>query len=122
MARIWLGHAPNWLRIHAMRRVRTRVLPEVIARSAQELVGDLNPQQAEAVQYRGQALLIAKDLCDLGLSYDLFTRTTTGNHERKLRHEPPDIPFRRLCTDCPVTRYYVIIRKKLCRYAKKSRQ
>ena len=32
--------------------------PEVIARSAQELVGDLNPQQAEAVQYRGQALLI----------------------------------------------------------------
>ena len=28
--------------------------PEVIARSAQELVGDLNPQQAEAVQYRGQ--------------------------------------------------------------------
>ena len=28
MARIWLGHAPNWLRIHAMRRVRTRVLPE----------------------------------------------------------------------------------------------
>ncbi|MBT1163610.1 ATP-dependent helicase [Bifidobacterium felsineum] len=32
--------------------------PEVIARSAQELVGDLNPQQSEAVQYRGQALLI----------------------------------------------------------------
>ena len=32
--------------------------PEVIARSAQELVSDLNPQQAEAVQYRGQALLI----------------------------------------------------------------
>ena len=26
-------------------------------------------------------LVIAKDLCDLGLSYDLFTRTTTGNHE-----------------------------------------
>ena len=26
--------------------------------------------------------VIAKDLCDLGLSYDLFTRTTTGNHER----------------------------------------
>ena len=26
--------------------------PEVIARSAQELVGDLNPQQAEAVQCR----------------------------------------------------------------------
>ena len=25
--------------------------------------------------------VIAKDLCDLGLSYDLFTRTTTGNHE-----------------------------------------
>ena len=25
--------------------------------------------------------MIAKDLCDLGLSYDLFTRTTTGNHE-----------------------------------------
>ena len=24
--------------------------------------------------------VIAKDLCDLGLSYDLFTRTTTGNH------------------------------------------
>lgn len=32
--------------------------PEVITRSAQELVGDLNPQQSEAVQYRGQALLI----------------------------------------------------------------
>mgnify|MGYP002585858324 FL=1 len=26
--------------------------------------------------------VIAKDLCDLGLSYDLFTRTTTGNHEK----------------------------------------
>ena len=26
--------------------------------------------------------MIAKDLCDLGLSYDLFTRTTTGNHEQ----------------------------------------
>ena len=25
--------------------------------------------------------VIAKDLADLGLSYDLFTRTTTGNHE-----------------------------------------
>lgn len=25
--------------------------------------------------------VIAKDLCDLGLSYDLFTRTTTVNHE-----------------------------------------
>ncbi|KAB8291939.1 methionine--tRNA ligase [Bifidobacterium avesanii] len=25
--------------------------------------------------------VIAKDLCDLGLSYNLFTRTTTGNHE-----------------------------------------
>ncbi len=24
--------------------------------------------------------VIAEDLCDLGLSYDLFTRTTTGNH------------------------------------------
>jgi DNA helicase-2/ATP-dependent DNA helicase PcrA len=32
--------------------------PEVIARSASELVGDLNPQQAQAVQYQGQALLI----------------------------------------------------------------
>jgi DNA helicase II / ATP-dependent DNA helicase PcrA len=32
--------------------------PEVIARSPQELVGDLNPQQAEAVQYQGPALLI----------------------------------------------------------------
>ena len=28
MARIWLGHAPNWLKIQAMRRVSTRVLPE----------------------------------------------------------------------------------------------
>lgn len=26
--------------------------------------------------------VIANDLCALGLSYDLFTRTTTGNHER----------------------------------------
>ena len=26
--------------------------------------------------------VIAKDLCDLGLSYNLFTRTTTGTHER----------------------------------------
>ncbi|RSX53881.1 ATP-dependent DNA helicase PcrA [Bifidobacterium goeldii] len=32
--------------------------PDLIARSATELVGDLNPQQAQAVQYRGQALLI----------------------------------------------------------------
>ena len=31
---------------------------DIIARGAQELVGDLNPQQSEAVQYRGQALLI----------------------------------------------------------------
>ncbi|MBM6699258.1 exodeoxyribonuclease V subunit gamma [Bifidobacterium pullorum subsp. saeculare] len=31
---------------------------DVIARSAEELVGDLNPQQSEAVQYRGPALLI----------------------------------------------------------------
>ena len=28
MARIWLGHAPNCVRIHAMRRVSTRVLPD----------------------------------------------------------------------------------------------
>ncbi|BDR55297.1 methionine--tRNA ligase [Bombiscardovia apis] len=26
--------------------------------------------------------VIVKDLCELGLSYDLFTRTTTGNHEQ----------------------------------------
>lgn len=32
--------------------------PDFIARGAEELIGDLNPQQAEAVQYRGQALLI----------------------------------------------------------------
>lgn len=32
--------------------------PDLIARSAEELVGDLNPQQSEAVQYRGPALLI----------------------------------------------------------------
>ncbi|RSX56554.1 ATP-dependent DNA helicase PcrA [Bifidobacterium samirii] len=32
--------------------------PDLIVRTAQELVGDLNPQQAEAVQYRGPALLI----------------------------------------------------------------
>ena len=32
--------------------------PDLIARSVEELVGDLNPQQAEAVQYRGLALLI----------------------------------------------------------------
>ncbi|NMM96200.1 superfamily I DNA and RNA helicase [Bifidobacterium sp. DSM 109960] len=32
--------------------------PELIARTADELVGDLNKQQAEAVQYRGAALLI----------------------------------------------------------------
>ena len=31
---------------------------DLIVRTAQELVGDLNPQQAEAVQYRGPALLI----------------------------------------------------------------
>ncbi len=30
-------------------------------------------------------LVIAKDLSDLGLSYDLFTRTTTKNHERVVR-------------------------------------
>nr|WP_165777302.1 UvrD-helicase domain-containing protein [Bifidobacterium primatium] len=33
--------------------------PEVIARSAEELLGGLNEQQAEAVQYDGPALLIA---------------------------------------------------------------
>lgn len=32
--------------------------PDLIARSADELVGDLNEQQAKAVQYRGPALLI----------------------------------------------------------------
>ena len=32
--------------------------PDLIARTAEELVGDLNPQQAQAVQYRGPALLI----------------------------------------------------------------
>ena len=32
--------------------------PDLIMKSADELIGDLNPQQAEAVQYRGQALLI----------------------------------------------------------------
>lgn len=32
--------------------------PDFITRSADELIGDLNPQQAQAVQYRGQALLI----------------------------------------------------------------
>ncbi|OZG60232.1 ATP-dependent DNA helicase PcrA [Bifidobacterium lemurum] len=32
--------------------------PDVIARTAEELVGDLNPQQGEAVQYQGPALLI----------------------------------------------------------------
>ncbi|MDD6462234.1 MAG: methionine--tRNA ligase [Bifidobacteriaceae bacterium] len=43
--------------------------------------------QAEAEGVSAQELanrynaVIAKDLCDLGLSYDLFTRTTTGNHE-----------------------------------------
>lgn len=29
--------------------------------------------------------LIVEDLCQLGLSYDLFTRTTTGNHYRTVR-------------------------------------
>ncbi|MEE8725745.1 MAG: methionine--tRNA ligase [Bifidobacterium crudilactis] len=43
--------------------------------------------QAEAEGVTPQQLadrynrVIAKDLCDLGLSYDLFTRTTTANHE-----------------------------------------
>ncbi len=32
--------------------------PDFIAQSADDLIGDLNPQQAEAVRYRGQALLI----------------------------------------------------------------
>ena len=32
--------------------------PDLIVRAAADLIGDLNPQQAEAVQYRGQALLI----------------------------------------------------------------
>ena len=42
--------------------------------------------QAEEEGVGAQALadrynrVIAKDLCDLGLSYDLFTRTTTANH------------------------------------------
>ena len=31
---------------------------DLIVRAADDLIGDLNPQQAEAVQYRGQALLI----------------------------------------------------------------
>ncbi|MDR2799011.1 MAG: methionine--tRNA ligase [Bifidobacteriaceae bacterium] len=29
---------------------------------------------------------IVKDLCDLGLSYDLFTRTTTGNHYKTVQN------------------------------------
>ncbi|MCI1983935.1 MAG: exodeoxyribonuclease V subunit gamma [Bifidobacteriaceae bacterium] len=33
--------------------------PDLIQRSAEELIGDLNPQQAEAVAYQGPALLIA---------------------------------------------------------------
>lgn len=33
--------------------------PDVIQRSADELIGDLNPQQAEAVSYQGPALLIS---------------------------------------------------------------
>ncbi|WP_278801984.1 ATP-dependent helicase [Bifidobacterium pullorum] len=32
--------------------------PDLIVHAAADLIGDLNPQQAEAVQYRGQALLI----------------------------------------------------------------
>jgi DNA helicase-2/ATP-dependent DNA helicase PcrA len=32
--------------------------PDFIARNAQELIGDLNPEQAQAVQYEGPALLI----------------------------------------------------------------
>ena len=32
--------------------------PELIARSAEELIGDLNEQQAQAVRHRGPALLI----------------------------------------------------------------
>ena len=28
MASTWLGHAPNWVRIHAMRLVSTRVFPD----------------------------------------------------------------------------------------------
>ncbi|MFT9232942.1 MAG: UvrD-helicase domain-containing protein, partial [Bifidobacterium sp.] len=32
--------------------------PDVIQRRAEELIGDLNPQQAQAVQYSGGALLI----------------------------------------------------------------
>ena len=32
--------------------------PDLIVRAADDLIGDLNPQQSEAVQYRGQALLI----------------------------------------------------------------
>ena len=44
--------------------------------------------QAEAEGVSPQELadrynrVIAQDLCDLGLSYDLFTRTTTKNHEK----------------------------------------
>ncbi|MFT8357676.1 methionine--tRNA ligase [Bifidobacterium aquikefiri] len=48
--------------------------------------------QAEAEGVSAQELadrysrVISKDLCDLGLSYDLFTRTTTGNHEHVVQN------------------------------------
>lgn len=40
--------------------------------------------------------VIAKDLCDLGLSYDLFTRTTTGNHEQVVPGTVQAVPRQRL--------------------------
>lgn len=46
------------LRILLGERAEVAQDPDVIARDPQELVGDLNPQQAQAVQYRGPALLI----------------------------------------------------------------
>ena len=55
--------------------------PEVIARSAQELVGDLNPQQAEAVQYRGQALLIGAGAG--GVEAGRSVSGTSGDQDRK---------------------------------------
>ena len=40
--------------------------------------------------------VIAKDLCDLGLSYDLFTRTTTGNHEHVVQEHVRTVLRQRL--------------------------
>ena len=64
IARIWLGYAPHWLRAHAIRLVRTRVLPD--------------PAPA-AIRSAGPSYCTACDCCSLSplRRYAASRRTTS---------------------------------------------